>query len=147
MGITVGELKNHIDTVGGNILRELEDGSLAILAFDKYNNILESKNSYIIYLQENGEMFQINNGIGTISDLGYPADQVRASLLNHNSETKFGTWEVDAEDGQIKHTVEIPLEDNTLTEKQFKRIIGLSEQATVEFIKMMREMNSSNSGI
>lgn len=145
MAITLSEVKNYIDCIGGSILKEHDEAGISVVAFSKYNDMLEKKNSYVVFLMENGEMFQLNNGIGTIGDFGLPADQVSQALLNHNSETKFGTWELDKEDGQVKHAVEIPLEDNTLTEKQFKRIVGISEQSTMEFLKMMKELYTSSS--
>lgn len=43
-------------------------------------------------------------------------------LLYLNYKTKFGTWEYDPTDGEIRLAVEIPLEDALMTESQFKRI-------------------------
>lgn len=43
-------------------------------------------------------------------------------LLYLNYKTKFGTWEYDPIDGEIRLAVEIPLEDALMTESQFKRI-------------------------
>ncbi|MDF1884109.1 YbjN domain-containing protein [Sulfurimonas sp. SAG-AH-194-C21] len=55
-----------------------------------------------------------------------------AYLLLRNYQTKFGTWELDPEDGDIKFTVEIPLEDNTLTKAQLKRIIKIMNSTSDE---------------
>jgi len=49
---------------------------------------------------------------------------VRIHLLYLNYKTKFGTWEMDPNDGEIRLMVEIPLEDALMTENQFKRIKG-----------------------
>lgn len=43
-------------------------------------------------------------------------------LLYLNYKTKFGTWEYDPTDGEIRLAVEIPLEDALMTEEQFLRI-------------------------
>mgnify|MGYP002642063193 CR=1 FL=1 len=50
------------------------------------------------------------------------AGQVLSHLLFLNYKTKFGTWEFDPSDGDIRLAVEIPLEDALMTEKQFLRI-------------------------
>jgi len=55
-----------------------------------------------------------------------------AYLLLRNYQTKLGTWELDPEDGDIKFTVEIPLEDNKLTKKQLKRIISIMNSTSDE---------------
>lgn len=46
-------------------------------------------------------------------------------LLRQNYITKFGCWEYDYTDGDIRFLVEIPFEDATMTQKQFKRITSL----------------------
>lgn len=150
MAITKEEVVNLVDTVGGDILRQDSMDDLSVVAFSKYNSTLSSKNNYIVYLQENGEMFQLVNGIGDPTSIGISdMDLLKTALLDHNNDTKFGTWELDMEDNSLQHSVEIPLEDNTLTEKQFKRIVNLSEQSTVEFMKMAHAVISteSSSGI
>ena len=48
--------------------------------------------------------------------------QLFSHLLFLNYKTKFGTWEFDPSDGDIRLAVEIPLEDALMTEKQFLRI-------------------------
>lgn len=144
MAITQEEVINLIDTVGGVVLDSAKKENFTFVAFSKYSNVLSSKNNYLVYLQENGEMFQLINGIGDPKSIGISdMDLLNSILLNHNNDTKFGTWELDREDNSIQHTVEIPLEDNTLTEKQFKRIINLSEQSTVEFMKMAHDVMST----
>lgn len=146
MAITQEEVINLVDTVGGVVLKQDEMDGLSVVAFSKYNSTLSSKNNYIVYLQENGEMFQLVNGIGDPTDIGISdMDLLKTALLNHNNDTKFGTWELDMKDNTLQHSVEIPLEDNTLTEKQFKRIINLSEQSTVEFMKIARAVISTES--
>jgi len=50
------------------------------------------------------------------------AGQVLSHLLFLNYKTKFGTWEYDPSDGDVRLAVEIPLEDALMTEDQFNRI-------------------------
>ena len=45
-------------------------------------------------------------------------------LLYANYQTKFGTWEYDPSDGDIRFAIEIPLEDAHMTQKQFRRIMS-----------------------
>ncbi|QOY53234.1 hypothetical protein [Candidatus Sulfurimonas baltica] len=146
MAISIEEVTKYIDEIGGSIIKSDSGDTVSIIAFSKYNNILEDKNSYIIYLLENGELIQFTNGIGSIKATGIDKCVLFESLLDHNSNTKFGTWDYDSNEDQINYTIEIPLEDNTLTEKQFKRIVKVLESGTVEIIKMIGELrNSSNS--
>ena len=80
---------------------------------------------YLIRLRENGELFQLY-GMLPIDD-----DEIKASpnkllfmlyLLKGNALTKIGSWEFDDQNGLI-FSVEIPIEDGTLTFKQFARIV------------------------
>ena len=142
MGISMTEIKKYINSVGGDITNEIDSEALV---FDKYHPVFESKHTYIIVLQENGEMFQMRNRIGKTSEIEMDECQIALKLLNHNSQTKFGTWEIDADDGQITFSVEIPLEDNTLTTEQFKRIVKVSEGSTVEIMKLIKEGRSGGS--
>jgi hypothetical protein len=48
-------------------------------------------------------------------------------LLYYNYMTKFGTWEYDPSDGDLRFAIEIPLEDATMTEGQFRRIMSMME--------------------
>ncbi len=52
------------------------------------------------------------------------AGKVLSHMLYLNYQTKFGTWEFDPSDGDIRLAVEIPLEDAIMTQKQFHRILG-----------------------
>ncbi len=144
MAITTNEVIKLVDCVGGQII---ESGS-SVIAFSKYDSNLGAKSSYVITLQEDGEMFQIYNMLGNPSSVGITnLGSLNSLLLNHSANTKFGTWELD-DDGDIRYSVEFPLEDNTLTEKQFKRIVGVVENSTTEFLKLAKDTMSSNeSGI
>lgn len=46
-------------------------------------------------------------------------------LLKANYETKFGTWEYDPRDGDLRFAIEIPFEDAVMTYNQFHRIMGM----------------------
>jgi len=109
------EIKHHMDTKdskifsGGN-----NDGNKIIVK---------------IKLTENGEMFQIYSNLVIDDDLNElkikdheHAGLVLQQMLKINYEEKFGTWEFDPTDGEVRFAVEIPLEDAVMTENQFQRI-------------------------
>jgi len=81
-----------------------------------------------IELEEDGELIQfycneiIEDEPLKVKDHKYQL-VVLQYLLDKNYKEKFGTWELDPKDGEVRFAVEIPLEDNTLTEKQFDRIL------------------------
>lgn len=82
---------------------------------------------HLVRLDEDGELFQMY-AINLVE-----SEQVRNSphrpiiadyLLKQAYDLKFGSMEMD-DDGEIRIGVEIPLEDNTLTAKQYSRIFSL----------------------
>lgn len=93
-----------------------------------------------IHLDENGELFQMYAramvDAETVNNSPHKA-LIRGYLLKWVYDTKFCAPEMDS-DGEIRLAVEIPLEDNTLTEKQFTRIFKtLAEVAD----RMIGEVN------
>lgn len=91
----------------------------------------DSTYAHFIRTQENGEIFkwqmQIlddNQDNLAVKEHKY-LDKFLAHMLYLNYSTKFGTWEYDPSDGDVRLAVEIPLEDALMTEKQFLRIAGL----------------------
>jgi len=69
------------------------------------------------------KLFDTENGVIYIKNHKY-LSTVLSHMLYMNYQTKFGTWEYDPNDGDIQLSVEIPLEDALMTEKQFMRIVG-----------------------
>ncbi len=59
--------------------------------------------------------------------------QLLQHMLYINYKTKFGTWEFDPSDGDIRLAIEIPLEDALMTEKQFNRILNYIMQNGAEY--------------
>ena len=80
---------------------------------------------YLMRLRENGELFQLY-GMLPIDDEAIKTSPNKLVfmlyLLKENANTKIGSWEFDEENGLI-FAVEIPIEDGTLTFKQFERIV------------------------
>ena len=87
--------------------------------------------AHFIRAKEDGDIFEWNMQIldANKDNLHIKDHKYAAKVLSHilylNYQTKFGTWEYDPSDGDIRLAVEIPLEDAQMTEKQFNRISGL----------------------
>lgn len=102
-------------------LREDKD----LIVFGAEANI---QTGHFIRLIENGEMFNYQVQIrANDKNLAVPYDHPHIDvllkyLLHKNYTTKFGSWEYDYTDGDLRFSVEIPLEDGEITQKQFKRI-------------------------
>lgn len=94
--------------------------------------------SYYIRCRDEGKTFSMeaqllddeNNNIAVKDNEYMPT--LMAYLLLQNYQTKFGTWELDPKDGDIRFNVEIPLEDNTLTKSQLKRITAIMNNTSNE---------------
>ena len=90
----------------------------------------ETTQSHFIRATENGEMFTWQMQIldSDLDSINVKDSQYLLQILSHmlymNYSTKFGTWEFDPSDGDIRLVVEIPVEDAVMTEKQFSRIYG-----------------------
>jgi len=76
----------------------------------------------VIRLQENGEFFEIL----VPSLFKYPDGPnklpLMQTLLHISWETKMLQWEYDPSDGEIRATIEFPLEDALMTSRQFFRV-------------------------
>ena len=87
--------------------------------------------THFIRAKEDGDIFewqmQILDDTRDIIDIKdhKHTGKVLSHLLFLNYKTKFGTWEFNPKDGDIRLAVEIPLEDALITEKQFNRIMSL----------------------
>jgi len=85
---------------------------------------------HFIRTKENGDIFEWqmqildeNKNQIMIKDHQY-VTKALSHMLYLNYKTKFGTWEYDPSDGDIRLAIEIPLEDALMTTKQFDRILN-----------------------
>ena len=122
MAITIDEIKSWLDQDG--LKYNVSDGGTIVTGF--YENEMVN-----IRANDDGDMFELKvNKVDpeTESILKIQDHKHQILVLQHmlymNYNTKFGTWEFDPSGGEIRAKVEIPLEDATMTYKQFKRIIG-----------------------
>ena len=84
-----------------------------------------------IHLLEDGELFMLECIVlppGALKE-HENREAFLLSLLHHGWMTPFGAAEMD-DDGELRFRVEMPLEDNTLTIKQFTRIYETALVAT-----------------
>ena len=124
MAVTLQEISGWLDNIG--IKHKLDEEKIFFGAGDE-----ENTQGYFIRAQENGDIFDAQMQIldENRDFVSLEGQEHAAKVLEHilylNYTTKFGTWEYDPRDGDIRLAVEIPLEDATMTEKQFNRICGL----------------------
>jgi len=127
MAVTAKEISTWLDNqdIKHRIVNESEIlFSININSGDRYIGIN-------IKVQEDGELFQVYSNLLIdeeanmlkVKDHQY-SFLILQYILSLNYEDKFGTWEFDPTDGEIRLAVEIPLEDAIMTEKQFKRILN-----------------------
>ena len=139
MAVTLTEISGWLDNIG--IKHKLEEEKIFFGAGDD-----ENTQGYFIRTPENGEMFDaqmqiLNENRDFVSLEGQQhAAKVLEHILYLNYTTKFGTWEYDPRDGDIRLAVEIPLEDATMTEKQFNRICGLLIKQGTDAAKDIKEI-------
>ena len=125
MAMTLQEVSDKLTNIGFNHSYEKEDEMIISRGTSSGETL-----ALFIRLNEDGEFFDMSSrlldGDDFLQTKGTKYLQaLMAYLLQRNYDTKFGTWEYDSEDGTISFAVEIPLEDNILTEKQLQRITGI----------------------
>lgn len=137
MAMSLKEVSTVFDTIGWKHKLDEEDGVIISMGGNSSSNL-----AFFTRMREDGELFDMAGRL-----LDDNNDQVNAKgsahikvlmsyLLLRNYQTKFGTWEFDHESGIISYAVEIPLEDNNLTEKQLQRIVNLLNSAGDEADKI-----------
>ena len=126
MAVTLEQIATYLDNAEFKYKHDEEKELIFLVASDKdsmYGHFIRAKDDGDIFewqmqiLDEN--MDQLN-----IKDHKY-VGKVLSHILFLNYKTKFGTWEFNPKDGDIRLAVEIPLEDALMTENQFTRIMSL----------------------
>lgn len=104
------------------------DKEKGLIAFGTKGDV---QTGHFIRIKEEGKMFtwqvqlQVDDGNFSVPEDHKHILVLLKYLLHENYTTKFGCWEYDSEDGDIRYAVEIPLEDAKMTQEQFKRICSL----------------------
>ena len=127
MAVTLKEISGWLDNRELNH-QVLGDKNTIILGFQGKD---ELQCGVKIELEEDGSLLQVYSNLLMNKDqdiLKVKNHEHSALVLQHmlkiNYDEKFGTWEFDPKDGEVRFAVEVPLEDATMTEKQFNRIMG-----------------------
>ena len=125
MSVTLEQLVGYLKTKGLKYEYKKDEERIILMSGDDNLTV-----AHFIRAKEDGDIFEWqmqiadeNNDILNIKDHKYAA-KVLSHILYLNYTTKFGTWEFDPSDGDIRLAIEIPLEDAQMTEKQFNRIAG-----------------------
>ena len=126
MSVTLEQITTYLDNTELKY-KHYEEQEVIVLMLGNENSIY----SHYIRTRDNGDIFEWQMQIldDEMKNLNIKDHQYTEKVLSHilylNYKTKFGTWEFNPENGDIRLAVEIPLEDALMTEKQFKRVMGL----------------------
>lgn len=137
MAISLNEVSQYLGNLGIKIQHRDDDTSTLVYGVSGTNQFLNH-----IVLQENGEMFvahAINLFEPQVVANNPNVALVARYLLKQAYDYKFGSMEMD-DDGEIRIGVEIPWEDGTLTERQFKRIIQFLTENVDTLISEVNEI-------
>ena len=125
MAVTLDEIEEFIKVEDLKYQYDKERKVILLVSGDK-----ESVFAHYLRAKDDGKIFtwqmQIlddNKNNVSIKNHQY-VSEVLSHVLYLNYQTKFGTWEYDPSDGDIRLAVELPLEDATMTQAQFHRIVG-----------------------
>ena len=109
----------------------------------------ESSGAIFIRALEDGDVFDLQleplDGKKKNLDIPKEHEHIKAlllQLLHYNYEAKFGAWEYDPSDGDLKFTIEIPLEDALMTQKQFGRIWSMAQMAVGKIAEIKEILNT-----
>jgi hypothetical protein len=135
MAMTIQQIEAFIKAAG---ITRFESNDHEILYSIKVNHSFK----HHILLAENGELFQMYArdlvDRNTISNSPHKP-LISSYLLKWAYDRKFCAPEMD-DDGEIMLAVEIPLEDGTLTEKQFTRIFRVLAEQSDSLISDIRKI-------
>ncbi len=120
MGATLRQIAGYLDQKGWNYKVEPDESRILTGVF------AENVEQFLIVIQldEEGEFFELfaPRVLGGVKDHRYKT-AILQTMLCISWETKMLQWEYDPSDGEIRAIIEFPLEDSTLTERQFNRCL------------------------
>ncbi len=120
MGATLGQIATYLDRKGWKYKVEPEESRILTgVEADNLDNFL-----IVIQLDEDGEFFELfaPRVLSGVKDHPH-CNAILQTMLCISWETKMLQWEYDPSDGEIRAIIEFPLEDSTLTERQFNRCL------------------------
>ena len=125
MATTLKEIRSNLDSLG--IKYQEQDGRLGIFFTTERYRDAEGNARILLVLQldEDGRYFSLFS-LGAFRISGRHVDAFLRACSMVQWETKLVQFEYRADTGEVRPTVEFPLEDGTLTALQLKRcILGL----------------------
>ncbi|MEB3357505.1 MAG: hypothetical protein VKK04_12325 [Synechococcales bacterium] len=120
MAATLQQIAAYLENGGWNYrIDEEESRILTGVYADHVENFL-----IVAQLEENGEFFKLfaPRVLAGVKDHPHK-EAILQTMLSISWETKMLQWEYDPSDGEIRAIIEFPLEDSTLTERQFNRCL------------------------
>lgn len=120
MAVTLQEIAAYLERGGLRYrLDENEQRILMGIDADYIEDFL-----LVVQLEEDGEFFKLfaPRVIAGVDEHPHK-EMILQTMLSISWETKMLQWEYDPSDGEIRAIIEFPLEDSTLTERQFNRCL------------------------
>lgn len=120
MAATLDQIADYLNTIGWKYRVDRENHRIltGVYAENKEELLI------VIQLDEGGEFFELfaPRVLSGVKDHRHKA-AILQTMLCISWETKMLQWEYDPTDGEIRAIIEFPLEDSTLTERQFNRCL------------------------
>lgn len=140
MGVTLDQIASYLNKKDWKY--RIDEKASRILLGVYAENIEEFL--IVIQLDEGGEFFELfaPRVLSGVKDHPHK-DAILQTMLCISWETKMLQWEYDPSDGEIRAIIEFPLEDSTLTERQFNRclysLIELVDEIALPRLKTVME--------
>ncbi|MBA3923528.1 MAG: hypothetical protein H0X31_18270 [Nostocaceae cyanobacterium] len=121
MGANLQQIAKYLDNLGWDY--QIDEEAERIVTGVHSENIDDFL--IVVQLDEDGEFFRVfaPQVLAGIQDHPYK-EAILQTMLFISWETKMLQWEYDPSDGEIRAIIEFPLEDSTLTERQFNRCLS-----------------------
>lgn len=140
MGTTLKQIASYLDAKGWKYKVDQEGWRILTGVYGEHiEDFL-----IVIQLDEDGEFFEIfaPRVLAGVKDHPHKA-AILQTMLCISWETKMLQWEYDPSDGEIRAIIEFPLEDSTLTERQFNRclhsLVQLVDELALPRLKTVME--------
>jgi hypothetical protein len=140
MAATLEQISTYLDNIGWKYRVESEHHRILTGVYAE--NIDEFL--IVIQLEEDGEFFELFAPRVLSNVHKHPhKSAILQTMLCIAWETKMLQWEYDPSDGEIRAIIEFPLEDSSLTERQFNRclysLIELVDEIALPRLKSVME--------
>src|SRR5689334_3169256 len=140
MGATLKQIASYLDKLGWDYrFDDEEDRIITGVEADNLEDFL-----IVVQLDEEGKFFRVFAPQVLAGVQDHPHKSIiLQTMLAISWETKMLQWEYDPSDGEIRAIIEFPLEDSTLTERQFNRclhgLVQLVDEIAMPRLKAVME--------